>query len=141
MSKMFGMNDDRQALTWAAAFLLGVSLGRWIGQWKERRRRRKPRLKDIVEESGLFEAAWRAVETMELEGKICDDDLAANLAGQDKLARALSQAEPLDSGVRPPPGRRLYKISRFSLHSFWFDRQIMTALTSPAVPASKGWYV
>lgn len=136
---MFGLNEDQQALTWAAAFVLGVSLGRWIGQWKERRRRNLPALKDTVEKSCLLTAAWRAVENMELEGRILSDDLAASLAGQEHVAAALEAAVPMDSNVEPPPGRRLYKISQVAARTFWFDRQIMTALTSPAVPASKGW--
>lgn len=111
-------------------------MGRWIGQWRDRRR--EPRL-SLVGDSSRVIAAWRAVESLELDGKLFSDELASTLAGHKAFSNALAAAEPMEGGARGPPGHRLYKISQIAARSWWFDREIMTALTSPAVPGSKGW--
>ena len=32
------LGDQQQALTWGAAFIVGISISRLIGQWLDRRR-------------------------------------------------------------------------------------------------------
>ena len=83
--------DPVVALTWASAFLLGISVGRWLRQW---RARRSDELRGAVPSSAQLIAAWRAVESLELEeGKLFDDPLAAVLAGQTQFAKALAAAQ------------------------------------------------
>ena len=132
---------DQQAFTWAAAFVLGISLGRLVRRWCERRRE-PPHLQGAVANSSLLAAAFRAVESLELEeGKLFSDELAILLAGQKCFREALSLARayqpPLEASSKP--GRRLYQVSAVAARTWWFDRQILTALTSPAIPGTKGW--
>jgi O-methyltransferase involved in polyketide biosynthesis len=138
----FGIGDQHQALTWSAAFLLGISLGRLIGQWRERRR--DPKLKGAVANASKITAAWRAVESLEVEGKLFSDELSVLMAGQKIFSEALSAAKPYQhhQGILPNgihPGRRLYKISPIAARTWWVDRSILTALTTPAIPGTKGW--
>lgn len=136
MPPPIALDKQQQVLTWASAFILGISVGRWIGSWRERR---KDSLQGVVSRSSQLIAAWRAVESLELDdGKLFTDELAASLAGP-AFAQALAAACPMGPGMDGLPGRRLYKISQVAARTWWFDRQLMTALTSPAVPASKGW--
>lgn len=132
------LERNQQILTWGSAFVLGISIGRWLGHLRDRRR--EPRLSTVGESARLI-AAWRAVENLETDGKLFTDDLASTLAGQRAFSEALAGAEAIEHDVNTSsrPGRRMYKISQVAARSWWFDRQIMTALTSPAVPASKGW--
>ena len=108
------LDRQQQVLTWASAFLLGISLGRWLGSWRERR---KDRLHGLVARSSQLTAAWRAVESLELEGKLFTDDLAASMAGQDAFATALAAAKvrrgdregpPHASPPPPPPPSPLF---------------------------------
>jgi O-methyltransferase involved in polyketide biosynthesis len=136
------IGDQHQALTWGAAFLLGVSLGRFIGQLRERRR--DPKLHGAVANASKIIAAWRAVESLEIEGKLFSDELSVLMAGQKTFSEALSAAKPYqhNQGVLPAgphPGRRLYKISPIAARTWWMDRSILTALTTPAIPGTKGW--
>lgn len=136
------IGDQHQALTWSVAFLLGISLGRLIGQWRERRR--DPKLHGAVANASQIIAAWRAVESLEIEGKLFSDELSILMAGQRTFSEALSAAKTYQQpqGIIPAgphPGRRLYKISPIAARTWWVDRSILTALTTPAIPGTKGW--
>ena len=132
------LGDQQQALTWGAAFIVGISISRLIGQWLDRRR--EPDLDGAVANSSKLIAAWRAVESLELEGKLFNDPLSGALAGHRNFSAVLATAKPYGhNGSDGQPGRRLYKISQIPARSWWFDRAIMIALTSPAVQATKGW--
>lgn len=132
------LERNQQILTWGSAFLFGISIGRWLGHLRDRRR--EPRLSTVGESARLI-AAWRAVENLETDGKLFTDELAITLAGHRAFSEALAGAEAIDidADASSRQARRMYKISQVAARSWWFDRQIMTALTSPAVPASKGW--
>lgn len=130
--------DQQQALTWSAAFILGVSVSRLVGQWLERRK--EPDLHGAVANSSKLVAAWRAVESLELEGKLFTDELSGALAGHRNFSAVLAAAQPYGQAVSDgQPGRRLYKISQIPARSWWIDRAIMIALTTPAVKGNKGW--
>jgi len=90
MSPPLALDRQQQVLTWGSAFLLGISIGRWLGQWRERR---KDRLNNPISRSSQLVAAWRAVESVEIDGKLFTDDIAASLAGQKAFAHALAQAK------------------------------------------------
>jgi O-methyltransferase involved in polyketide biosynthesis len=144
------IGDQHQALTWSAAFLLGIGLGRLIGQWREHRR--DPKLRGAVANASKIIAAWRAVESLEIDGKLFSDELSVLMAGQKAFSEALSSAKPYQQQqlqqqqqgsailpTGPHPGRRLYKISPIAARTWWVDRSILTALTTPAIPGTKGW--
>jgi O-methyltransferase involved in polyketide biosynthesis len=136
------IGDQHQALTWSVAFLLGISLGRLIGQWRERRR--DPKLRGAVANASKIIAAWRAVESLEIEGKLFSDEISILMAGQKTFSQALSAAKTYQQHqgalpAGPHPGRRLYKISPIAARTWWVDRSILTALTTPAIPGTKGW--
>jgi O-methyltransferase involved in polyketide biosynthesis len=131
---MLTSDQNQQAVTWGAAFLLGISLGRLIGSW--RARCREPRVNGAAANAGKARAAARAVETLEAEeGRLFADELAVALSGQAAFASALKAAQPWPQG----PGRRLYTIAPLAAATWWVDRALLTALTTPAIPPTKGW--
>lgn len=87
----------------------------------------------------LVHAAWRVVESQELEGlRLFYDPFAGVLASEAAVAAALRQAQPItnqDGSAGGGIGRR-YKVSTISTRVWWFDRQIVEALQPPSPSAS-----
>jgi hypothetical protein len=80
---------QQQILTWASAFLLGISIQRWLRQWRETA---TERLQSAVGRAAQWMAAMRAVESLEPEDALFVDDLAGTLAGKRMCRRALQLA-------------------------------------------------
>ena len=80
---------QQQILTWTSAFLLGISIQRWLRQWRETA---TERLQSAVGRAAQWMAAMRAVESLEPEDALFVDDLAGTLAGKRMVRRALHLA-------------------------------------------------
>lgn len=83
------MDRQQQILTISSAFVLGISIGRWLRQFREHWRER---LHSSVARSGQWRAALRAVESLEIDGSLFKDELASVLAGKRAFSRALREA-------------------------------------------------
>ena len=80
---------SQQILTWASAFLLGISIQRWLRQWRETA---TERLHSAVGRAAQWMAAMRAIESLEPDDALFVDDLAGTLAGKRMVRRALHLA-------------------------------------------------
>jgi hypothetical protein len=87
-SRIF-MDRQQQILTWASAFVLGISLGRWLRQCRDSVRNQ---FQSIAARSALWIAALRAVESLENDDALFVDDMASSLAGKGAFGRALKMA-------------------------------------------------
>ncbi len=83
------MDRQQQILTWASAFVLGISLGRWLRQCRDNVRNH---FQSVVARSALWIAALRAVESLENDDALFVDDMASSLAGKRAFGRALKMA-------------------------------------------------
>eukprot|EP00889_Picochlorum_renovo_P006136 jgi/Picre1/33166/NNA_008491.t1 len=127
------MDRQQQILTWASAFVLGISLGRWLRQCRDSVRNQ---FQSIAARSALWIAALRAVESLENDDALFVDEMASSLAGKGAFGRALKMARPVEgqSGKK-----RLYKMTEVALGTWWFDRQIMTIMTTNTKSSARGW--
>ncbi|KAL4447525.1 hypothetical protein ABPG75_004744 [Micractinium tetrahymenae] len=141
-----------RAVTALLSLTLGISLGRFL----RRLLSRKP-AEDPVPASGRLIAAWRALESLEPPSqRLFLDPLASALAGPAAIHEALSLAVPWpqnsssdsDGGEAANGGaaakeasggayraeRRRFCYSNVGTRVWWFDRQLLAALASPAAP-------
>lgn len=77
-------------------------------------------------------AAMRAVESLENDSALVVDDMAERMSGRRAFRRCLSNATPSNS-------ERMYQVSELVLGTWWFDRSLMTLLTSNSLHSARGW--
>ena len=123
---------QNQIVLYGSAFLLGVSIQRWL---RSQLVNGRERLSAPAARAAQWTAAMRAVESMD-GSALFNDDMAERMAGKRMFRRCLnlSAKVPLDHA-----GERLNKISEVALGTWWFDRQIMTLLTSNSLHSAMGW--
>ena len=123
---------QNQIVLYGSAFLLGVSIQRWL---RSQLSNRRECLKAPAARAAQWMAAMRAVETMD-GSALFNDDMAERMAGKRMFRRCLNSSTkvPLDHA-----GDRFNKISEVALGTWWFDRQLMTLLTSNSLHSAMGW--
>lgn len=123
--------SQHQLLLLASSFLLGVSLQRWI---RTRIGDASFNLRSPQAKAAQWAAAMRAVESIE-DGALFMDEMAERMSGKRAFRRCLgASAKSVSSD-----SERLYKISEVALGTWWFDRQLMTLLTSNSLHSARGW--
>lgn len=56
-----------------------------------------------------------------------------------QLKIAMCGMQPVQKEAQGEPGKRLYMMTEVAIGTWWFDREILNALTSPAVSSTRGW--
>lgn len=123
---------QNQLLIYGSAFLLGISIQRWL---RSQFINRREFLKATPARAAQWMAAMRAVESMD-NNALFHDEMAERMAGKRMFRRCLNSSikVPVDHA-----GERLYKISEVALGTWWFDRQLVTLLTSNSLHSAMGW--
>jgi methyltransferase (TIGR00027 family) len=127
------MNSQHQVLIYTSAFLLGISLQRWL---RSQMTNAREKLNSPAARAAQWMAAMRAVEGLENENALFVDEMASAMSGKKAFRRALGSATkvPFDHA-----DERLYKMSEVALGTWWFDRQLITLLTSNSLATARGW--
>ena len=124
--------DQQQVLLLGLSVIAGVTIAKFLARVFAPR---DPRVHGPAANASQVAAAWRAVESLDLEGKLFNDELAIALAGGKAFSEAMAAAQP----YRHKSASRLCSISTVAARTWWIDRAILTALTTPAVPGTRGW--
>lgn len=130
------MEDNKAAnLTTAAlALLLGITLGKILRKLVSGR---DPLT--LVGDSSRVIAAWRAIESLESEAsRLFYDPLSFNLAGDAHVQQCLKAAKRVLGHNLTVDTHRFFQISLNGIRVWWFDQQIIRALTEPTTPSSQG---
>jgi methyltransferase (TIGR00027 family) len=124
---------QHQVLLYISAFILGISLQRAL---RSHLINVKEKLSSPPARAAQWMAAMRAVESLENENALFVDEMASSMAGKRTFRRALALATKASLECAD---ERVYLASEAALGTWWFDRQLVTVLTTNSFSSARGW--